>query len=123
MSICFCSDSRGWSRLEDIGAAPERVRISGNLKFDIPAPVPPAIVEKLRASLKASAAGPVLVCGSTVEGEEPLLLKAFENVLVQYPRGGDDSRAAASERFPDVAALLQQMSIAFGDDLCGTVNR
>ena len=43
-----------------------------------------------------NASRPVLVCGSTVEGEEPLLLKAFENLLVQHPRGGDDSCAAAS---------------------------
>src|SRR5580698_9503012 len=65
-------------RLKDIGAMPERVRVTGNLKFDIPAPAPPAIVDGLRKSIAASAAGPVLVCGSTMDGEEPLLLKAFE---------------------------------------------
>jgi len=29
------------ARLQDIGAPPERVRVTGNLKFDIPAPAPP----------------------------------------------------------------------------------
>jgi 3-deoxy-D-manno-octulosonic-acid transferase len=101
------------ARLQDIGARPERVRISGNLKFDIPAPVPPAIVENVRASIKASAAGPVLVCGSTVEGEEPLILKAFENVLVQHPQAVMILAPRHPERFPAVAALLQQMSIRF----------
>jgi 3-deoxy-D-manno-octulosonic-acid transferase len=83
------------------------------LKFDIPAPVPPAIVENVRASIKASAAGPVLVCGSTVEGEEPLILKAFENVLVQHPQAVMILAPRHPERFPAVAALLQQMSIRF----------
>jgi len=44
-------------RLQDIGASPERVRVSGNLKFDIPAPVPPAIVETVRASIAGAAPG------------------------------------------------------------------
>lgn len=100
-------------RLEDIGADAGRVRVSGNLKFDIPAPAVPAIVERLRASIAGSGAGPVLVCGSTVEGEEALLLKAFENVLVQYPKAVMILAPRHPERFPTVAALLAQMSIRF----------
>jgi len=73
-------------RLQDIGASPERVRVSGNLKFDIPAPVPPRLWRLCGRRLLGAAPGPVLVCGSTVDGEESLLLKAFENILVQHPR-------------------------------------
>ena len=116
------------ARLKDIGAPPERVRVSGNLKFDIPAPVPPVIVENIRASLKESVAGPVLVCGSTVEGEESLLLKAFENVLVQYPGAVMILAPRHPERFPAAIVLLEQMSIRFwprsawnGEDLNGGV--
>lgn len=101
------------SRLRDIGASPERVRVTGNLKFDIPAPVPPAIVKSMRESIAASGTGPVLVCGSTVDGEEPLLLKAFENLLVQYPRVVMILAPRRPERFAAVAALLEQMSIHF----------
>jgi 3-deoxy-D-manno-octulosonic-acid transferase len=101
------------ARLRDIGASPERVHVSGNLKFDILAPTPPAIVESLRKSIAASAAGPVLVCGSTVDGEEPLLLKAFENLLVQHPRAVMILAPRHPERFAVVAALLEQMSIGF----------
>jgi 3-deoxy-D-manno-octulosonic-acid transferase len=116
------------ARLQDIGASPERVRVAGNLKFDIPVPAPPAIVESLRKSIAASAAGPVLVCGSTVEGEEPLLLKAFENLLVQHSRTVMILAPRHPERFPAVAALLEQMSIRFhrrsrwnGENLSGGV--
>src|SRR5580704_8032195 len=54
------------ARLQDIGARPERVRVTGNLKFDIPVPAAPSIVESVRKSIAAEGAGPVLVCGSTV---------------------------------------------------------
>jgi 3-deoxy-D-manno-octulosonic-acid transferase len=101
------------TRLQDIGASAERVRVGGNLKFDIPAPVPPPIVENVRASNAVSGAGPVLVCGSTVDGEESLLLKAFENVLVQYPRAVMILAPRHPERFPTVAVLLEQMSVRF----------
>jgi 3-deoxy-D-manno-octulosonic-acid transferase len=101
------------ARLRDIGANPERVRVAGNLKFDIPAPAPPAIVESLQKSIAATGAGPVLVCGSAVEGEEPLLLKAFENLLVQHPRAVMVLAPRHPERFAGVAALLGQMSIRF----------
>jgi 3-deoxy-D-manno-octulosonic-acid transferase len=101
------------ARLQDIGASLERVRVTGNLKFDIPVPAPPAIIESVRTSIAATDAGPVLVCGSTVDGEEPLLLKAFENLLVQYPRALMMLAPRHPERFAAVAALLEQMSIRF----------
>jgi 3-deoxy-D-manno-octulosonic-acid transferase len=100
-------------RLRDLGASSERVHVAGNLKFDIPAPAPPAIVASLRKSIASTGAGPVLVCGSTVDGEEPLLLKAFENLLVQHPRAVMILAPRRPERFDVVAALLEQMSIRF----------
>ena len=116
------------ARLKDIGASAERVRVTGNLKFDIPAPVAPAIVESVRESITRTGAGPVLVCGSTVEGEEPLLLKAFENLLVRHPRAVMTLAPRHPERFAAVAALLEKMSIRFwrrslwsGEELTGGV--
>ncbi len=116
------------ARLRDIGASPERIHVGGNLKFDIPTPTPPAIVESLRKSIAANEAGPVLVCGSTVDGEEPLLLKAFENLRVQHPRAVMILAPRRPERFSAVAALLEHMSIRFsrrsewnGEPLAGGV--
>ena len=100
-------------RLESIGAAPNRVQVTGNLKFDVNLPPPPPLVATLRKSLAGSGAGPVLVCGSTVEGEEPLLLKAFENVLVANPRAVMMLAPRHPERFDTVAALLTQMELPF----------
>jgi 3-deoxy-D-manno-octulosonic-acid transferase len=99
------------ARLERIGAAAERVRVAGNLKFDLPAPAETDIVQRVRDAMAAGGAGPVLVCGSTLEGEETLLLKAFENVLVAHPGAMMVLAPRHPERFGEVAKLLKEMSI------------
>ena len=99
------------SRLQSIGADGARVHVTGNLKFDVTLPPPPPIVETLRRSLAAEGAGPVLVCGSTVDDEEAPLLKAFENLLVSHPHAVMVLAPRHPERFDSVAALLRQMSI------------
>ena len=113
VDLFLAQTSEDAKRLKAIGAKPERVRVSGNLKFDIPAAVPGAIVKNVRASIEASSAGPVLVCGSTVDGEEPLLLKTFENVLVQYPRAVMILAPRHPQRFDAVAAMMEQLPIRF----------
>ncbi|MEL7060476.1 MAG: glycosyltransferase N-terminal domain-containing protein, partial [Acidobacteriota bacterium] len=62
-------------RLVALGVAPERVRVTGNLKFDAAAPIPQ---EALAAALLTLADGrPILVAGSTMENEEPHVLDAL----------------------------------------------
>jgi 3-deoxy-D-manno-octulosonic-acid transferase len=100
-------------RLMAMGAPPKRVSVTGNLKFDLTLPAPPPIVDSVRQSLQQANAGPVLVCGSTVEGEEPLLLKAFENILVRHPRAVMILAPRHPQRFNNVAALMAQMNIHF----------
>jgi len=99
------------ARLQSIGADAGRVQVTGNLKFDVNLPSSPAIVESLRRSLAAEGAGPVLVCGSTVEDEEAPLLKAFENLRVAHPRAVMILAPRRPERFDEVAILLQQLGM------------
>jgi 3-deoxy-D-manno-octulosonic-acid transferase len=115
-------------RLAEIGADPNRVRVGGNLKFDIPPPPAPAIVAQLRSALAASAAGPVLVCGSTVDGEDPLLLAAFKSVLARHPSAAMLLAPRHPERFDQVADQLRQSELKFfkrsiwnGESLSGRV--
>jgi 3-deoxy-D-manno-octulosonic-acid transferase len=100
-------------RLATIGALRDRIQVSGNLKFDIPLPVVPEIVVRVRQALEQTRSSPVLVCGSTVEGEEPLLLHAFENVLASYPRAVMILAPRHPERFPEVERLLEGLKIRF----------
>jgi 3-deoxy-D-manno-octulosonic-acid transferase len=115
-------------RLIEIGAPSDRVQVSGNLKFDVPVPAPPAIVASLRAAFDQSSATPIIVCGSTVDDEEPLLLQAFENVLASYPQAVMILAPRHPERFPQVAKLLEQLgtphwkrSLWSGEPLAGGV--
>lgn len=116
------------TRLRDIGAPGERVQVSGNLKFDVSAPDPPPIVASLRANFQQAGAGPVVLCGSTVEGEEGLLVRAFENVLASHPRAVMVLAPRRPERFSEVAQLLEHLGVRFwrrslwsGDAVAGGV--
>jgi len=90
-------------RLLALGASEARVQVTGNLKFETPAP--PARPE-LDALVGRLAAGrPVLVAGSTMAGEEEAVLDAFASagggaraLLVLAPRH--------PERFDEVAERI-----------------
>jgi 3-deoxy-D-manno-octulosonic-acid transferase len=125
----FLAQTAGDSaRLQSIGADAARIRVTGNLKFDVSWLSAPPIVERLRRSLAAEGAGPVLVCGSTVEDEEPPLLKAFENLRVGHPRAVMMLAPRHPDRFDEVAILLQRLgtpsfrrSLWQGESLAGGV--
>ena len=96
-------------RLVEIGAPASKVTVAGNLKFDVLPPPSPKIVESLRDSLASSGAGPILVCGSTLEGEEGSLLSAFRNILVSHPKAVMVLAPRHPERFQIVADLVQRL--------------
>jgi 3-deoxy-D-manno-octulosonic-acid transferase len=103
-------DSR---RLVEIGAPADRIAVGGNLKYDVPPAAPPAIVSRLGKAMKESGAGPVLVCGSTVDGEELLLIGAFKNVLATHPAAVMLLAPRHPERFGEVAGLLGGLNVRF----------
>lgn len=85
-------------RLRAIGAA--NVSYGGNLKYDIREAAPAAVTEALTKQIAPRTR--VLVCGSTLEGEEQILLDAmpFDTFMVLAPRH--------PERFEAVARLLER---------------
>ena len=96
-------------RLREIGAATGRVQVSGNLKFDIRPNPQPALVNGLRAALGDS---PVIVCGSTAEGEEGPLLQAFKSVQEKFPAATMVLAPRHPERFEKVAAMIAATGFA-----------
>jgi 3-deoxy-D-manno-octulosonic-acid transferase len=115
-------------RLMEIGAAESKITVAGNLKFDVAPPPSPAIVASLRESFALSEAGPVLVCGSTLEDEEGSLLSAFRNILVNHPRAVMILAPRHPERFAEVAELVEKLgfrmwrrSLWSGEPLAGCV--
>lgn len=100
-------------RLLSIGARASRTVVAGNLKYDAPLPASKPIVNSLRVAFRQAEAGPVIVCGSTLDGEEPLLLRAFENVRASYPRAVMVLAPRHPERFTEVAQLLEKIGTPF----------
>lgn len=113
-------------RLIAIGADPDRVQVSGNLKFDgRPAAASP-VAESVRSALVG--AGPVVICGSTVEGEEQVLVPAFRDVLERWPKAVAIFAPRHPERFDDVARLVASFGLRFwrrsqwtGESLAGGI--
>ena len=98
------------ARLARIGLSPHRLTVTGNIKFDSPAPPP---LRELEAHLEALAGGrPILVAGSTMEGEEGQIIEAFEAA------GGADAAMLLlaprhPERWPAVAQRLDRTGVDF----------
>jgi 3-deoxy-D-manno-octulosonic-acid transferase len=85
------------------------VEAVGNLKFDIPAGSTSALVQQLRHA----ATGPVIVCGSTVAGEEPIVLDALRAVQRRFPGTLLILAPRHPERFGAVAGLLASSGMSF----------
>jgi 3-deoxy-D-manno-octulosonic-acid transferase len=73
-------------RVRALGAPAERVRVSGNLKYDLELPAPTPLSNWLAAEIKRSGRSPIIVAGSVVAAEEPHALIAFGTLQGEYPK-------------------------------------
>ena len=74
-------------RVLALGAAPDRVWVTGNTKFDALVLDPePGRAEALQAEMGLDPSAPVFMAGSTHEGEEELLLGVYSDLLKRYSR-------------------------------------
>jgi 3-deoxy-D-manno-octulosonic-acid transferase len=97
-------------RAVDIGAPPERVRVVGNLKYDaLPSP---GASDALAQLLGGDARGPLWIAGSTVAGEEELLLLAFRRVREAFPGARLVIAPRHPERFDDVFVRVEAAGLA-----------
>jgi 3-deoxy-D-manno-octulosonic-acid transferase len=100
------------ARLRAIGAATERVQVSGNLKFDIRPSERSSLVTGLRTAISKDSL--VIVCGSTAEGEEEPLLAAFKAVQQRFPAAIMVLAPRHPERFEKVAAMVSSAASSAG---------
>ncbi len=106
VDILLAQSEEDARRLIAIGAPAIRVHVGGNLKFDVKPPARTEIVGQLAASIQRDDVGPVIVAGSTLEGEEAMLLEAFRAVRERYARAMLLLAPRHPERFDAVASLL-----------------
>jgi len=99
-------------RFRIIGAAPERVRVTGNVKFDME--IPAATIAAGREFRTRCAAGrPVWIAGSTHEGEEEAVLAAHSLVRARHPEALLILVPRHPQRFESVRALLRKHRVEF----------
>ncbi len=106
ISLYLAQSQENAVRLVQIGAPTDRVQVSGNLKYDVRTAGANALTESLRVNLPAGA--PVIVCGSTLEGEERMLLDAWPTVLETESRAAMVMAPRHPDRFAVVAALIAE---------------
>jgi 3-deoxy-D-manno-octulosonic-acid transferase len=99
-------------RFATLGARPERVRVTGNLKFDVDPPRA-AVAACLRRALADARRSPVMVAASTMQGEEPLLLETWEAVRRRHPGAVLILAPRHPARFDSVAKLLDDHDRSF----------
>jgi 3-deoxy-D-manno-octulosonic-acid transferase len=95
-------DARRW---QQIGAPAERVVATGNLKYDVRTPSETPLTVLVRKHLPADAK--VLVCGSTHDGEESLLLDCWRGMTLSRDETGSHlSFAKVGHPLPAARVML-----------------
>jgi 3-deoxy-D-manno-octulosonic-acid transferase len=111
VSILMAQSEEDAKRLKAIGAPAGRVSFAGNLKFDVRSAEPAAITTTLREKLAPGTR--VLVCGSTLDDEEEILLDAFGQLLKTFPDCVMILAPRHPERFARVAGILKNRKERF----------
>jgi 3-deoxy-D-manno-octulosonic-acid transferase len=114
VSFCCMQTERDRDRLLSLGVDPAKVDVAGNLKYEISAPG--AIEDKAEAYRQLLRLPPtqfVVVAGSTMKDEEPLVLAAFEALRSACPEAVLVIAPRHPERFREVETLLADRAVAF----------
>ncbi len=109
--ICAQTD-RDAEHFRLLGARPDQVSVTGNLKFDA-LPVHLEAARQLKLALGATRRRPVIVAASTMAGEEQLLLKPWKDIRERYPRALLILAPRHPARFEAVAQLLTSHGMSF----------
>jgi 3-deoxy-D-manno-octulosonic-acid transferase len=94
-------------RIRELGAPADRVRVTGNLKFDaVEAERTPERLARIIAG-ESGRHRLLWVAGSTVAGEEELILEAYHHVRERVPDAGLVLAPRHPERFAEVPGLVE----------------
>jgi 3-deoxy-D-manno-octulosonic-acid transferase len=101
-------------RIRATGADPQKIEINGNAKYDLlGATVDPGIESEMRGILNLEASDKVFIAGSTRNGEEAMLLDAFEKILKEFPETILIIAPRHIERRHAIGALLKERDLGY----------
>jgi 3-deoxy-D-manno-octulosonic-acid transferase len=95
-------------RIRALGAAVDRVQVSGNLKYDLELPESTPIADWLEAEAQRRGRTPIIVAGSIVASEEPLALIAFGTLQGEHPHALLVLAPRKPERFEEAAEFIDE---------------
>jgi 3-deoxy-D-manno-octulosonic-acid transferase len=95
-------------RLRTLGAPADRVKTSGNLKYDMILPEPTPLSAWLEEECRRRQRWPVIVAGSVVATEEPLALIAFGVVQGDFRKAFLVLAPRKPERFAPAADFIEE---------------
>jgi len=95
-----------------MGADPQKIEINGNAKYDLlGTTVDPAIESEVREVLNLDDSDKVFIAGSTRNGEEALLLDAYEKILKEFPDTLLIIAPRHIERIQGIEALIEKRGL------------
>ncbi|MEW6163303.1 MAG: 3-deoxy-D-manno-octulosonic acid transferase [Nitrospirota bacterium] len=103
----FCMQSEvDAERINSLGVDEKKIKVLGNFKFDTRPPSQiPLWTEKIK--------GPVIVAGSTHEGEEELITSVYNRLKKDFPDINLIIAPRHPERFKDVEDMLKSKGLSF----------
>jgi 3-deoxy-D-manno-octulosonic-acid transferase len=100
-------------RVRALGAPPERVKVGGNLKYDLAIPPVTPISQWLAGEASRLGRSPVIVAGSVVANEEPLALIAFGTLQGEYRKALLVLAPRKPERFDAAAQFIEDFHVKY----------
>jgi 3-deoxy-D-manno-octulosonic-acid transferase len=107
--IVLAQTAEDAERFRQLGAAPERITVSGNAKYELVGDSVP-----LRPGLAAFTRGrPIFIAGSTGPGEEKVVLTAFGALVQRFPTLALVLAPRHLERISEVERILRETKLSY----------
>lgn len=114
LSLAVMQTEADAARLSALGLEPARVKVSGNIKFDVEdETTEQAATSELRGRFGLDGGRPLIVAASTHAPEERVVLEAFRAVRRVHPSARLLVAPRHPERFSEVAALLDASGLSW----------
>lgn len=110
LRLCLMQSDRDAERIISLGADPQSVHRTGNIKFDQPLPTAPER-KVTRSSLGIAEEALLIIAGSTHPGEEEMLVDAYRAIVKRYPTAQMLLAPRHIERAEAVEAMIRDRGL------------
>jgi 3-deoxy-D-manno-octulosonic-acid transferase len=110
ISLFLAQSKETAERLAKIGAPTARVRVMGNLKYDVQSKSDTEMARRIASTVARTR---LIVAGSTLAGEEETLLAAWPKILKKVPNASLLIAPRHPDRFEEVSQLIRRSGSPF----------